>query len=155
MCVIWIDERNTAFFIQERVGENKVIFQIYKFRTMHAGQVTPIGKVLRRTGIDELPQLINILIGHMSFVGPRPLTQSDLDRLGWNDLFHSKRWHVKPGIVGLAQLTPVCHKKMSWFYDQLYLKKRTLMLDLKIVFIAAIIPLVGKQKVKNWIHGER
>lgn len=152
---IWIVERKSAFFIQSRVGKNKVLFRIYKFRTMHNGEITVIGKVLRRTGIDELPQLLNILIGQMSFVGPRPLTMGDLERLGWNDDFHAQRWNVKPGIVGLAQLTPVCHKKMSWFYDQVYISKRTVLLDFKIVLIAAVIPLVGKQKVKNWIHGKR
>jgi len=155
MLFIWLAERKSALFVQDRVGVNKRIFRIYKFRTMHDGEITPIGKVLRRTGIDELPQLLNILIGQMSFVGPRPLTVADLERLGWNDDFHSMRWEVRPGIVGLAQLTPVCHKKMSWFYDVVYIKKRTIWLDIKIVLIAGIIPLVGKQKVKNWIHGVR
>ena len=153
--LIWIAERKSSFFLQDRVGKNKRLFRIYKFRTMLDGQITPIGKVLRRTGIDELPQMVNILIGQMSFVGPRPLTQADLERLGWNDEFHKKRWSVKPGIVGLAQLAPVCHKKMSWFYDQLYLKKQTIGLYFKIVMAAASIPLVGKQKVKHWIHGKR
>lgn len=122
---------------------------------MSNGQITAIGKVLRKTGIDELPQLVNILFNQMSFVGPRPLTESDIRRLEWNDSFHEKRWSVKPGIVGLAQLAPVCHKKMSWFYDQLYLKNQSFWLDIKIIIGAALIPLVGKQTVKNWIHGKK
>jgi lipopolysaccharide/colanic/teichoic acid biosynthesis glycosyltransferase len=153
--IIWIVERKRAFFFQNRVGRNKKEFKIYKFRTMANDEITPIGKVLRRTGIDELPQLLNILKGEMSFVGPRPLTKSDILRLNWDADFFDKRWSVRPGIVGLAQLAPVCHKKMSWFYDQLYLKKQNLYLDFKILAAAAIIPVVGKQTVKNWIHGKR
>lgn len=153
--LIVIIERKTPFFFQERLGKYKSAFKIFKFRTMHNNAVTPLGKFLRRTGIDELPQLVNILKGDMSFVGPRPLTQSDITRLHWDTNFFNKRWSVKPGIVGLAQLAPVCHKKMSWFYDQLYLKKQSLFLDCKILVAAAIIPLVGKKTLKNWIHGKR
>lgn len=118
-------------------------------------KITPLGKVLRKTGIDELPQLVNILKGQMSFVGPRPLTAKDIKRLGWDSAYYNQRWSVRPGIVGLAQLTPVCHKKMSWFYDQLYIKSQSQWLDFKILVCATIIPIVGKQKVKNWIHGAR
>ena len=155
MVVIWIAERKSAFFTQERLGKNKTPFTIYKFRTMTNQEITVVGRILRKTGIDELPQLLNILIGQMSFVGPRPLTESDIVRLGWDKVYYQKRWSVNPGIVGLAQLTPVCHKKMSWFYDQLYLKKQSLFLDLKIIIAAALIPIVGKQTVKKWIHGEK
>ncbi len=151
--LILIIEQKTAFFLQERIGKNKKEFRIYKFRTMDDGKITSIGNVLRKTGIDELPQLINIILGEMSVVGPRPLTESDIIRLQWNDKFHEKRWYINPGIVGLAQLTPVCHKKMSWFYDQLYLKHQTLWMDMKILFAAVLIPFVGKNTVKNWIHG--
>lgn len=155
MLIILIAERKSAFFTQERLGKYKKPFTIYKFRTMTDQKITVIGKVLRKTGIDELPQLLNILIGQMSFVGPRPLTESDIIRLGWDRKYYEKRWSVNPGIVGLAQLTPVCHKKMSWFYDSLYLKNQSLFLDLKIIIAAALIPLVGKQRVKKWIHGEK
>ncbi len=146
-------ERKTPFFIQTRIGKNKCTFRIYKFRSMDKGMITPVGRVLRRTGIDELPQLLNILKGDMSFVGSRPLTRADINRLEWNTPFYISRWTMQPGIVGLAQLAPVCHKKMSWFYDCSYIKNHTLLLDLKIMMAAVIIPVVGKQKVKRWIHG--
>lgn len=153
--VLVIAERKSPFFVQERVGRQKKSFKIYKFRTMLNHKITPIGRILRKTGIDELLQLINIVKAEMSFVGPRPLTKADVVRLSWDDQFHERRWSVLPGIVGLAQLAPVCHKKMSWFYDQLYLKKQSLMLDTKILMAAAVIPFVGKQTVKNWIHGKK
>ena len=153
--LILIVERKSPFFVQRRIGFNKTEFVIYKFRTMLNQKITPIGKVLRKTGIDELPQFVNILLGQMSFVGPRPLTQGDINRLGWDADFYNCRWSVRPGIVGLAQLTPVCHKKMSWFYDRVYINTGSVWLDIKILVAAASIPVVGKQTVKNWIHGKK
>lgn len=153
--LIVVVEKETPFFVQNRVGKHKRLFNVYKMRTMKNEKITKIGKVLRQTGIDELPQLFNIVKGEMSFVGPRPLTPNDIERLEWNTAYYQIRWSVLPGIVGLAQLTPVCHKKMSWFYDQLYIKKQTIGLDVKILLIASIIPLVGKKNVKKWIHGAR
>lgn len=154
MIGIVLIERKSPFFLQERVGKNKQPFTIIKLRTMLNGKITAIGAILRKTGIDELPQLINILKGDMSFVGPRPLTQNDIVRLGWNGSYYQKRWSIRPGIVGLAQLSPVCHKKMSWFYDQLYLKQHSFKLDVKILFAAMLIPFTGKQFVKKSIHGK-
>ena len=153
--LLLIIERKAVLFIQPRIGKNKQEFQIYKFRTIWNNKITPLGRILRKTGIDELPQLFNIVKGDMSFVGPRPLTQADIERLGWNTEFYEKRWQLRPGIVGLAQLSPICHKKMSWFYDQLYLKKQSLFLDFKIVLAATVIPFVGKKTLKSWIHGKQ
>jgi len=98
--------------------------------------------------------LLNIIKRDMSFVGPRPLTLGDVERLEWDTDFHQKRWPVRPGIVGLAQLSPVCHKKMSWFYDQLYLERQSLILDFKILMAAVMIPFTGKSFVKKRIHGK-
>ncbi|EKR83257.1 bacterial sugar transferase [Leptospira interrogans serovar Medanensis str. L0448] len=84
------------FFFQERLGLLKKPFLIFKFRTMKDGKVTNLGYWLRKTGIDELPQIWNILIGNMGIVGPRPLTQLDIDRLNWNGKFHEMRWSVLP-----------------------------------------------------------
>ena len=115
--LIFILEQDQIYFSQNRLGQNKVTFTIYKLRTMKNGKITPFGKILRKTGIDEIPQLINIIKGDIYFIGPRPLTQFDIERLNWTSNFYSKRWRVKPGLTGLAQLSPMCHKKMSWFYD--------------------------------------
>lgn len=119
---------------------------------MQKGEITPIGKVLRRTGLDELPQLFNILKLDMSFVGPRPLTIEDVVRLGWENEYYHQRWKVRPGLVGLAQLAPICHKKISWFFDLAYVKSHPLSLDFKIICSAIAVPFFGKKKVIGWIY---
>ena len=150
--LIFLFDFRSPLFIQDRVGRKGIKFKIVKFRTMINGEITFLGRILRKTGIDELPQLWNILRGEMSFVGPRPLTQDDIDRLGWGTSYHKKRWDVKPGIAGLAQLSPVCHKKMSWFLDRYYIEKRNFILDLKILTSSILILFVGKGQMKRWMH---
>ena len=145
-------ERKSPFFIQPRLGKHKKVFQIYKFRTMLDGEITSIGKVLRKSGIDELPQLINILRGDMSLVGPRPLLESDVERLKWTGDYYEKRWNVRPGITGLAQLGSQCHKKFTWVHDRYYVEHASLCLDFKILALSAGIPFLGKARVKKLIH---
>ena len=102
--LILLKEKHPVIFRPERIGKNKKPFNILKFQTMVDGIVTPTGKVLRRTGLDELMQFINVLRGDMSIIGPRALMMSDIERLGWNDEFHACRWSIKPGISGFAQI---------------------------------------------------
>ena len=135
-----------VFFNQKRLGEDKKIFVVHKFRTMSHGEITFLGKILRKTGIDELPQLINIAKNEMSFIGPRPLTAFDVERLGWHADYYATRWDVKPGITGLAQLSPICHKKVSFFLDKYYATKQSVCLDAKIIIISALVIFLGKQK---------
>ena len=142
-------------FKQERIGLNKTRFVIYKFRTMKNGKITILGKMLRKTGIDELFQLVNIAIGTMNFVGPRPLTLEDIERLNWNDTAFRKRWDVKPGITGLAQLTNVCDARVSWERDKYYIQNRSSRLDRKILWQSILIPFLGKSKVKGIIHNSQ
>src|SRR5690606_33802503 len=80
---IRFDDGGPVLFIQRRVGEGKRPFRIFKFRTMRDERVTCVGRWLRQTGLDELPQLFNMLRGDMSLIGPRPLTGADVRRLGW------------------------------------------------------------------------
>lgn len=148
---ILVLEQKSPLFIQKRIGKNKVVFKLIKIRTMKENKVTFIGSILRKTGIDEIPQLINILKGEMNFVGPRPLTQNDIERLGWESEFYFERWSVNPGLTGLAQLSPICHKKISIFYDLYYVKNRTLNLDFTILFMSFLVLIFGKQTVKNMI----
>lgn len=154
LLILLFDWQN-PFFLQERLGKFKMPFTIFKLRTMKNGVVTRLGNVLRKTGIDELPQLLNILFLQMSFVGPRPLTQADADRWGWADAYHAKRWNLRPGLTGLAQLSPVCHRKMSWFLDQKYIACQTIGLDLKILFSSVAVLFLGKRKVIQWMHPNR
>ncbi|MEX1001938.1 MAG: sugar transferase [Crocinitomicaceae bacterium] len=151
LLIILIDW-HSPFFIQERLGRYKKMFTIIKFRSMKNGEITFFGKILRKTGMDEIPQLFNIMMGQMSFVGPRPLTAADVKRLNWETEYYNKRWSLKPGIVGLAQLSPVCHKKVSWWLDKQYIEKQGVKLDTKILLASVLIPFVGKTQLKKWMH---
>jgi lipopolysaccharide/colanic/teichoic acid biosynthesis glycosyltransferase len=133
-------------FTQPRPGQRGKIFHFYKFRTMtnacdpagnllpDAQRLTPFGLFLRQTSLDELPQLINILKGDMSFVGPRPLLVRYLDRYTPEQ---RRRHDVKPGITGLAQVSG--RNAISWEekfkLDVWYIDHWTLGLDLKILFL--------------------
>ena len=152
MLVLLVVERENPVFIQERVGYEQEYFLIYKIRTMKGGKITFLGRVLRKTGIDELPQLFNIAMGEMNFVGPRPLTQADIDRLNWTNELHKKRWSVKPGITGMAQLVNLCNADVSLKNDFEYIDKRSWLLDLKIIFRSALVPIIGKAKTKKLIE---
>lgn len=143
MAIALIDGR-PILFAQQRLGLARSPFTIYKFRTMHNGLITRLGRLLRASGLDELPQLWNIVTGDMSFVGPRPLTGADVLRLGWSSAYYDARWSVRPGITGLAQLSPRCHRKITWMYDRHYAQQRALRLDLLILLRSALIPIIGK-----------
>jgi exopolysaccharide biosynthesis polyprenyl glycosylphosphotransferase len=151
-----------VIFKQERVGRDGVEYQLYKFRTMvtdaekHTGpvlarecdpRITALGHVLRATRIDELPQLVNVLIGNMSMIGPRPERQFFVNTFRETLPDYDLRFAVKPGITGLAQVagsysTPV-EQKLK--FDLLYISDYSLMRDIRIVL--RTIPVV--------FHGER
>ena len=139
-------------FTQERIGKDKQPFTIYKFRTMRQGKISLVGKILRKTGIDEIPQLLNILEGKMEFVGPRPLTMADIERLDWNSENQTERWSVRPGITGMAQLVNVCDKNVTWKNDIDYIRNKSAKLDFKIIWQSLLIPFIGKSKTKSIIH---
>ncbi|WP_426494390.1 sugar transferase [Leptospira interrogans serovar Bratislava] len=137
------------FFFQERLGLLKKPFLIFKFRTMKDGKVTNLGYWLRKTGIDELPQIWNILIGNMGIVGPRRLTQLDIDRLNWNGKFHEMRWSVLPGITGLSQLYSGMGARISFCFDRFYLESKNLGLNILIVLLTFVINLFGKNRIRE------
>ena len=142
---LYSTQKPKIIFRQKRIGIQQKEFIIYKFKTMEKNQVTFLGKFLRKTGIDEIPQLINILKGEMSFVGPRPLMKEDIDRLGWTKQKHLKRWSVKPGITGSAQLQNTCSADLSLANDLSYVKNKSLFLDLRIFMRSIFIPILGKK----------
>ena len=152
--LIKIDSRGPVIFRQKRIGRNGKVFEIYKFRSMCVGaektgsgvysgkgdaRVTRIGKILRATSIDELPQLLNILNGEMSFVGPRPpLTYHPWKYEEYTD-FQKRMFEVRPGITGWAQVNGrkdvEWHKRIElnvWYVDHM-----SLLLDIKIMFMTA------------------
>ena len=144
-------ERHPVLFKQERIGKNRQPFQILKFQTMINEVPTKTGLLLRKTGLDELPQFINVLKGDMSIVGPRALTIYDIDRLNWNDDFHSIRWNSKPGITGFAQVYGGQHRKTSWFWDKYYINNNNIIIDFGIVGISFLMNIFGKTRVRQII----
>ena len=112
---------------------------------------TKTGKVLRKTGLDELPQFINVLKGDMSIVGPRVLTNFDIERLAWIGAYHSIRWDIKPGITGFAQIYGGQHRKTSWFWDRYYINRNNVLVDFGIVGVSFLMNIFGKKRVRQFI----
>ncbi len=153
MLVIKIDSLGSVFYKQKRIGQNGKIFEIIKFRTMvkdaekETGatwattndlRITKIGKILRKTRIDELPQIWNILRGEMSFVGPRAERPEFYEMLQKNVPFYEERYLIKPGLTGWAQInfrygSSVSDTAEKLKYDLFYIKNRSPLLDLGIV----------------------
>jgi undecaprenyl phosphate N,N'-diacetylbacillosamine 1-phosphate transferase len=137
---IKIDSRGSVLFRQKRIGKDKEIFTIYKFRSMVVDaenigtgifnlendfRVTKVGRFLRATSLDEIPQFFNILKGEMSFVGPRPAITYELGDIDKLSLEYSNRFSVKPGVTGLAQVNG--RNELSWaekvVFDNIYIRK--------------------------------
>jgi sugar transferase (PEP-CTERM system associated) len=151
---IKLDSPGPVFFRQERVGKHGKVFTLYKFRSMRADaeritgpvwaseddpRVTRIGKILRKIRLDETPQMFNVLIGHMSFIGPRPERPVFVDRLKEQIPFYVLRFAVKPGITGWAQVkyqygSSVEDAMEKLQYDLYYVKNLSVFLDLLILF---------------------
>jgi O-antigen biosynthesis protein WbqP len=159
--VIKLFDNGPIIFKQERVGKNKEKFICYKFRTMSVDAphelstkeftdsykyITPIGRLLRRSSLDELPQLFNVLIGNMSIVGPRPLISSERE-------IHRMRseygvYDLKPGITGLAQ---VCGRdslsdERKAECDAIYAENISFLVDVKI-FMATLLKVIKKEDI--------
>lgn len=162
---VWCEDGTPCCIRQPRIGKNGKIFKVIKFRSMRksalreeiniqAGEndprVTKIGRILRKSALDELPQLINILIGDMSFVGPRALLPAEIEK---DDCFlhiteipgYEKRITVRPGLTGIAQIfaprdLPRRHK---FKYDLLYIRKMSFFLDLRLILLSFFITFTG------------
>lgn len=139
-------------FKQRRIGKDNQEFMIYKFRTMRIDTpnvathllknpeqyITPIGKFMRKTSLDELPQLFNILKGEMSVVGPRPAlyNQYDLIEMRTKANVHT----VRPGLTGLAQVSgrDELENEQKVYFDQQYVQKQSFFFDLKLIFLTVV-----------------
>jgi lipopolysaccharide/colanic/teichoic acid biosynthesis glycosyltransferase len=153
--LVKISSDGPVIYRQRRVGKDGEIFTLYKFRTMvdHAeeiwglqpasendGRITPLGRILRRNRLDELPQLINILKGDMSLVGPRP---ENLYRVKLHKALRGARLAVKPGLTGLAQIRSFYDLKPEHKirYDYLYIRRRSLLLNIYILLRTILLTL--------------
>ena len=148
---ILLEDGFPLLFHQERLGAARRPFTILKFRSMRAGKITRVGRVLRSTGLDELPQFINVLRGEMSAVGPRPLTAADIARLGWSQPRFDFRWRVPPGLTGLAQVMGTGSLQLSLHLDRAYIVRRSLLLDLRLIALSFAINALGKRRVRQML----
>ena len=149
--LIYFDDRGFVFYNSYRLGKNAIPFTMFKFRTMimnapdirlpdgstynsdNDPRLTKVGKFLRKTSLDEIPQLLNVLKGDMSFIGPRPTIRAQVDKYTERQ---KKRLKFKPGITGLAQVSG--RNKLSWperiEKDIEYIEQYSLLLDINIFF---------------------
>lgn len=160
---IKLDSKGPIFYQQERVGEDGRVFRLLKFRSMcvnaeengavwakvNDGRVTRVGRIIRKLRLDEIPQMINVLKGEMSFVGPRPERPFFVNQLKRGIPFYSQRHAIKPGITGWAQICyPYGASKEDSLeklkYDLYYIKHMSLFFDLVIIFETAKIVLLRK-----------
>ena len=164
--VIKLDSKGPVIYAQQRVGRFGKLFKIYKFRSMRvdaekAGPVwaakrddprlTRIGGFLRRTHLDELPQIFNVLKGEMSLVGPRPERPCFVQELDQAIPRYDERHLIKPGMTGLAQIhycydQSLADVRKKLRYDLLYVKRMCLALDLRILFSTVLTIATGKGK---------
>jgi lipopolysaccharide/colanic/teichoic acid biosynthesis glycosyltransferase len=146
--LVWLEGDRPIFYVQERVGKNGALFKTVKFRTMgYRKKSSILAKFLRTTALDELPQLINIIKGQMSFVGPRPLIPQELQISEEFKL----RSAVLPGLTGLAQVlvakdAPVLEKLN---YDIVYIKNQNIALDILLILRSFGISLNRKWDTLN------
>jgi undecaprenyl phosphate N,N'-diacetylbacillosamine 1-phosphate transferase len=148
--ILLVDGRS-LLFRQTRLGRGRRPFTILKFRTMRNEEVTAIGRLLRATGLDELPQLVNVLRGDLSAVGPRPLMEADVRRLGWTDPACDVRWSVPPGLTGLAQVVGTRSARHALRLDRCYIARQSLRLDIRLIAWSFAINVLGKTRVRRLI----
>lgn len=145
LILVWVN-KGSPFFIQVRPGKNGVPFKIVKLKTMvdlydssgsllpDSERLTTVGKIIRKSSLDEIPQLLNVLLGQMSLIGPRPLL---MDYLSLYDRTQARRHEVRPGITGWAQVNG--RNNLSWKerfeHDVFYVDHLSFALDMKIIFM--------------------
>ena len=161
MLIQWIEIGSSPVFIQTRPGKNEVLFNIIKLKTMKEkrdndgnllpdkDRITSFGRFFRSASIDELPQLINVLKGDMSFVGPRPLLVAYLELYNAEQ---KKRHSVRPGITGLAQVSG--RNAISWeekfSFDVSYVESVSFLLDVKIL-LKTVQKVIARKDIQNQV----
>lgn len=159
--LIKLDSKGPVLFKQERLGKNQEIFTVYKFRTMcdHAyemggvatrsddSRITKVGAVLRRTSLDELPQMFNILKGDMAIIGPRPILPEEFEDYKDNELY-CKRYDVLPGMFCTVDVKyrSSSDRDLQFKMDARYVERMSFMLDI-VTFFSVIAPVVQGKNV--------
>ena len=163
LCTLFIKlgDKGPIFYKQQRVGLNGCFFEILKFRSMSVNEnreigqtfntdpeITWIGRLMRRTKIDELPQLINVVKGDMGLVGPRPCLMITYEEM---PEWAKERFKVRPGMTGLAQIDGNIFLSWEerWKYDIQYVKTLSILNDIKIVFKTILVVVFGEDKFKK------
>ncbi|MCA1701799.1 MAG: sugar transferase [Actinobacteria bacterium] len=168
---ILLDDPGPVFYRQRRWGQNATQFDLYKFRSMrtnlqeveivqssvHDPRVTRVGRLLRATGMDELPQLFNILRGDMSLVGPRALAVEEKLEINGEQVTYEtlpqfrSRLEVRPGLTGLATIFAAkdVGPEVKFDYDLYYVRNRTMMLDIRLIMLSILISLRGRWETRG------
>jgi lipopolysaccharide/colanic/teichoic acid biosynthesis glycosyltransferase len=170
---IRLEDGGRVFYSQDRAGKDGRVFRAWKFRSMvpdaekhvgaiqateHDPRVTKIGRVMRATAMDELPQLWNIFVGDMSFVGPRALRPGEIEALGDGRLEaiedvpgYADRRKVRPGLTGIAQIYAPrdITRRNKFRYDRLYIARQSFALDLRLIALSFWITFRGKWETRS------
>jgi len=168
--LIYCEDRGSIFYSQKRVGKDGILFDVPKFRTMiensdelfgpmqatvNDTRITRVGKILRDTALDEIPQIWCILKGKMSFVGPRALAPAEIESENYhNDMIKSiddipgykKRITVRPGLTGVAQIFAPrdINRRNKFRYDCIYINNMGLVFDMKLIILSFLITFLGR-----------
>lgn len=162
---IWLGDRGPVFYTQERVGRDGRLFKVIKFRTMiedaeaQTGpiwateddpRITKVGGLLRRVRLDEMPQVINIVKGEMSLVGPRPERQVLFEKFNRQICGFSQRLRVRPGVAGLAQVRgdALTNPRRKLRYDNLYIERMSPWMDCKLLILSVWLVLAGRRRTR-------
>ena len=152
--LILIEDGRPALYTQKRIGHHLRPFTILKLRSMRNDRITRIGHWIRKTGLDETLQFINVLNGTMSLVGPRPMTRENLERL---NLYQEDlpRFRSLPGITGMAQLYAGRGIKVTNLLERRYLEQQSIFLDSAIVLLSFMVNIFGKRRIGSWLNSLR
>jgi lipopolysaccharide/colanic/teichoic acid biosynthesis glycosyltransferase len=170
---IKLEDGGPVFYGQQRVGRHGRVFAVWKFRSMipdaeagvgalqaaaHDPRVTRVGRVMRATAMDELPQLWNIFRGDMSFVGPRALRPGEIEVTGTGEMEaledvpgFEERCRVPPGLTGVAQIYADrdIPRRQKFRYDRLYIRRRSFVLDLRLILVSFWITMRGTWEARG------
>jgi len=158
---VLLTSKGPVFFLQTRVGRNGQPFQIYKLRTMRINpartvnqttntdpEVLPVGRILRRLKIDEMPQMLNVISGDMSLVGPRPCLEQTLAEM---PEWARERFQVRPGVTGLAQVNGniALTWEERWRHDVHYVRACSFSLDLLVIMKTVLVVMTGEERFRR------